>query len=91
MASTRLQENNYLGKKNDHNEREKKDQTNFVHGIPFVYVTAIHWQSNPVIEYEPRTIVTMHLGWCPMAKRSHLPGQTDEYEEGKHITLSANL
>ena len=48
MAPTRLQENKYIWK-NDHKEGEK-DPENYIHEIPFVHVTAIHRQIDPVIE-----------------------------------------
>ena len=58
-------------------EKIKRDQKNYAHEIPFVYVTVFHWQSDPIIE-GARTIVTMQPGRYPMAKRNHRPGQTVE-------------
>ena len=79
-----------IREKNDHKEEKEKDKKKYVHEIPFVYVTAIHRQSDPVIEWA-RTNVTMHPGRCPMAKRSHRYGKRDKYDQGRNITLSANL
>ena len=50
--------------------------------FPFVYITAIHWQSE--YKHAPSSL-------CTMAKRSHRPSQMDEYDQGRRFTLSTNL
>ena len=86
MAHTRLQENKYTCIwKNDHKEG-KKGSKNYVHEIPIVCVTAIHWQSDPVIKWA-RTIVTMHPGQFPMAKRITLARPNGRIWPGRRITL----
>ena len=77
MAPTRLQENNYL-EKSDHKEREKRDQKLCTWNPLCVRNSnsPAEWSRHRIAQ--ARITVAMHQ--CPMAKRSHWPGQTDEYD-----------